>query len=118
MSCTTGNDWALSRGNDFRAEVTLDVAHPTQAGTRIPSTGLTDLVCWWSVTRGGEGIEDSQSEMSELSGSPGTYRAILDAELVDELIDLGHPRLWLAVELPGDLLIWYSVPVIRDRTGA
>lgn len=117
MTCgTAGNDWALSPGNDLLVEVYLDTANPTGPG-RIPATGLTGLVAWLAPTRGGGRIGATEIELDEL-GSTGIYRGIIDSGVTDELLAGFGGSAWLAIELPGDLLIWYRVPVAQHRTGA
>lgn len=110
---TTGNELALSLGNDFPIRSTVQSEH----GETV--TGLT-LQGYFALTEGGDAITSPVTTVSltEDTSTPATarvYYGTLDQVVVDQLVDLGKPALWLAIEGPGDTLVWKRIPVIRHR---
>ena len=68
------NDWR------YKYRVTTDDA---TTGATIAATGLTGLQAWFSLTRGGATINSALTKtMAELSGTPGTYTAVVDGDVL------------------------------------
>lgn len=115
-SCTTGtgNVWALSRGNDLP----VDVSVSSRRGEDV--SGLT-FGGYIAEREGGAEITTPATafvltEGADSTATLGAYRAVVDAPIVNALIDMGAPGFWVAWTIPGDLLIWRYAPVVEHRT--
>lgn len=68
------NDWR------YKYRVTTDDA---TTGASIAAAGLAGLQAWFSTTRGGATINAALTKnMTELSGTPGTYTAVVDGDVL------------------------------------
>jgi hypothetical protein len=68
------NDWR------YKYRVTTD---SSSTGASIAAAGLTGLQAWFSLTRGGATINAALTKaMVELSGTPGTYTAVVDGDVL------------------------------------
>lgn len=116
---SSGNEWALSKGNDFPIRITLTSEH----GETV--TGLTVSAAFREGANPGGAVITSPVttvSLTEDSGTPATarvYKGTLNASVVDELITAaeaaGRYHYWLAVVITDDLLVWRRVPVIPHR---
>jgi hypothetical protein len=72
----------VSLNNDWRYKYRVTTDNTT-TGATIAAAGLTGLEAWFSATRGGTTI-DAQlvKSMTELSGTPGTYTAVVDGDIL------------------------------------
>jgi hypothetical protein len=108
--------YALSEGNDLPVTTTLRTSH----GTTLTGRGLTAFL---ARTEGDDPITTPVTtitlvEDTNLPATARVYRGTIDAAIVDAVIALGQSSYWLAIEDPGDLLIWERVPVVRHRRAA
>lgn len=116
---TTGNEWALHKGNDFPIRLTLTSDH----GDVV--TGLPVSVYFADGPYpGGTPITTPATavDLDEDTSTPTDardYEGSLDAEIVDQLVEAaltaGRAHCWLAVKIPGDLLAWRQIPVAKHR---
>lgn len=68
------NDWR------YKYRVTTDDG---TTGASIAAAGLAGLQAWFSSTRGGATINAALTKsMSELAGTPGTYTAVVDGDVL------------------------------------
>ena len=68
------NDWR------YKYRVTTD---DTSTGASAPAAGLAGLQAWFSLTRGGATINAALTKaMVELGGTPGTYTAVVDGDVL------------------------------------
>ena len=68
------NDWR------YKYRVTTDDA---TTGASIAAAGLAGLQAWFSTSRGGATINAALTKnMTELSGTPGTYTAVVDGDVL------------------------------------
>lgn len=116
MSTTTGNEYALSKGNDFPYRISLTTPNAT-TGKYEAATGLS-ISAFLATEKGGTAIVDTTLPLAEYSGvGAGSYAATLDATVVDVVI-ANRTALWAAFKITNDLLVWYKVPVITDRVAS
>jgi len=72
----------ISLDNDWRYKYRVTTDDAT-TGASIAAAGLSGLQAWFSLTRGGATINAGLTKtMVELSGTPGTYTAVVDGDVL------------------------------------
>ncbi|HEX9239208.1 MAG TPA: hypothetical protein VF910_00960 [Candidatus Bathyarchaeia archaeon] len=72
----------VSLDNDWRYKYRVTTDNAT-TGATIAAAGLAGLQAWFSLTRGGATINAALTKsMAELSGTPGTYTAVVDGDVL------------------------------------
>ncbi len=72
----------VSLDNDWRYKYRVTTDDST-TGASIAAAGLAGLQAWFSLTRGGATINAALTKsMVELSGTPGTYTAVVDGDVL------------------------------------
>lgn len=113
MNTTTGNEFALSLGNDFPYRISLTTPNAT-TGKYGPATGLT-ISAFLATERGGDALANTTLTLTAYTGvGAGSYGTALNASVVDVVI-ANRTALWLAFQITDDLLVWTRVPVVVDR---
>lgn len=81
------NDWR------YKYRVTTD---DSVTGVSTVAAGLVGLQAWFSTTRGGATINAALTKnMAELSGTPGTYTAVVDGDVLRTyLASLDGQMIW------------------------
>lgn len=103
--------------NDWRYKYRVATDDGT-TGASIVAAGLAGLQAWFSLTRGGATINAALTKnMIELSGTPGTYTAVVDGDVLRTyLASLDGQVIW---EVFGDGLNVFTsvnrrVKVVRE----
>src|SRR6266705_4867159 len=72
----------VSLDNDWRYKYRVTTDNAT-TGATIAAAGLAGLQAWFSLTRGGATINAALTKsMAERSGTPGTYTAVVDGDVL------------------------------------
>jgi hypothetical protein len=99
----------ISRGNP------IDIAVAVTSPSGDPVDALT-LEGYLATAKGGAAITSPATEMSlTRDETTGEYEASLTATVADALVDLGHARYFLAIEITGGYLAWLEIPVVEHR---
>lgn len=73
---------SVSLDNDWRYKYRM-TTDDGASGATIAAAGLTGLQAWFSASRGGATINAALTKnMIELSGTPGTYTAVADGDVL------------------------------------